>query len=385
MLWYQIFIAISLSLFVCPGVIAGLDPAIHRCEDSLSLMDARVNRASTPVFDGLMPAHDNAIRVTGMLIRRLAIAALAAVLPVGAAQAQDYPSRPVRLIVPFAAGGGTDTISRIIAQALSEQLKGTVVVENVGGAGGSIGTAQVAKAAADGYTLLSATPSITINPHIQRNVAYSVLRDFVPVAQVTTSPAVLIANKEFPAKSVADLIALARAKPGKISYGSAGIGSFNFLAAELFKAMAGVDITHIPYRGTGPALIDLIGGRIEVQFENAPAVLGQIRNGELKAIAVGTAGRSAILPELPTIADTVPGYESSSWLGLLAPAATPRPVIERLNAAINKALADEAIRKRLDALGVERAGGRADAFGAYLRAKVEETDRIAKTAGLKPE
>jgi tripartite-type tricarboxylate transporter receptor subunit TctC len=320
-----------------------------------------------------------------MLIRRLAIAALAAVLPVGAAQAQDYPSRPVRLIVPFAAGGGTDTISRIIAQALSEQLKGTVVVENVGGAGGSIGTAQVAKAAADGYTLLSATPSITINPHIQRNVAYSVLRDFVPVAQVTTSPAVLIANKEFPAKSVADLIALARAKPGKISYGSAGIGSFNFLAAELFKAMAGVDITHIPYRGTGPALIDLIGGRIEVQFENAPAVLGQIRNGELKAIAVGTAGRSAILPELPTIADTVPGYESSSWLGLLAPAATPRPVIERLNAAINKALADEAIRKRLDALGVERAGGGADAFGAYLRAKVEETDRIAKTAGLKPE
>jgi len=319
------------------------------------------------------------------MLRSFKIAALAAILSVGAAQAQDYPSRPVRLIVPFAAGGGTDTISRIVAQALSEQLKGTVVVENVGGAGGSIGTAQVAKAAADGYTLLSATPSITINPHIQRNVAYSVLRDFAPVAQVTTSPAVLITNKDFPAKSVAELIALARAKPGKISYGSAGIGSFNFLAAELFKTMAGVDITHIPYRGTGPALIDLTGGRIEVQFENAPAVLGQIRNGELKAIAVGTAKRSAILPELPTIADTVPGYESSSWLGLLAPAATPRPVIERLNAAINKALEDDAIRKRLDALGVERVGGSADAFAAYLRTKVEETDKIAKAAGLKPE
>ena len=223
--------------------------------------------------------------------------------------AQDYPSRPIRLIVPFAAGGGTDTLSRIFGQVLSEQLKGTVVVENVGGAGGSIGTGQAAKAAADGYTILSATPSITINPHIQKNVPYSVLRDFAPVVQITTSPAVLIVNKDFPVKSVRDLIALARAKPGTISYGSAGIGSFNFLAAELFKALAGVDITHIPYRGTGPALIDLIAGRIQVQFENAPAVLGQIRNGELKAIAVGTAKSSAVLPGLPAIADTVPGYE----------------------------------------------------------------------------
>ena len=318
-----------------------------------------------------------------MMLRRLMVAAVAAMLSPGvalspgAASAQDYPARPIRLIVPFAAGGGTDTLSRIFAQALSEQLKGTVVVENVGGAGGSIGTGQAAKAAADGYTLLSATPSIAI--------PYSLLRDFAPVVQITASPAVLIATKEFPIKSVRDLIDRARAKPGGISYGSAGIGSFNFLAAELFKAMAGVDITHIPYRGTGPALIDLIAGRIQVQFENAPAVLGQIRTGELKAIAVGTAKRSAILPDLPAIADTVPGYESSSWLGLLAPAATPRPVVERLNAAINKALDDPAIRKRLDALGVERVGGTAQAFGAYLRAKVEETDRIAKAAGLRPE
>jgi tripartite-type tricarboxylate transporter receptor subunit TctC len=321
-----------------------------------------------------------------MIIRRLVVAALAAVLSIGAARAQDgYPSRPIRLIVPFAAGGGTDTLSRIFAQVLSEQLKGTVVVENVGGAGGSIGTGQAAKAAADGYTLVSATPSIAINPHIQKNVPYNVLRDFAPVVQITSSPAVLITNKDVPVKSVGDLIALARAKRGAISYGSAGIGSFNFLAAELFKAMTGVDIAHIPYRGTGPALIDLIAGRIQVQFENAPAVLGQIRNGELKAIAVGTAKRSAILPELPTIADTVPGYESSSWLGLLAPVGTPRPVVERLNAAINKGLDGEAVRKRLDALGVERVGGTAEAFGAYLRAKVEETDKIAKAMGLKPE
>ena len=323
------------------------------------------------------------------MLRKLVVATLAAsaaiAVSIGPAVAQDYPSRPIRLIVPFAAGGGTDTISRIFGQVLQDQFKATVVVENVGGAGGSIGTGQAAKAAPDGYTLVSATPSITINPHIQKNVPYSVLRDFAPVVQITASPAVLITNKDFPVKSVGDLIALARAKPGAISYGSAGIGSFNFLAAELFKALAGVDITHIPYRGTGPALIDLIAGRIQVQFENAPAVLGQIRSGELKALALGATKPSAILPGLPTIAETVPGYEASSWLGILAPAATPRAIVDRLNAAINKGLDDEAIRKRLAALGVERVGGTPEAFGSYLRAKVEETERIAKAAGLKPE
>jgi tripartite-type tricarboxylate transporter receptor subunit TctC len=324
-----------------------------------------------------------------MMLRRLVVATLAAIvsiaMSIGAARAQEYPSRPIRLIVPFAAGGGTDTLSRIFGQVLAEELRATVVVENVGGAGGSIGTGQGAKAAADGYTLVTATPSIAINPHIQKTVPYNVLRDFAPVVQITTSPVVLVVSKDFPVASVGDLIALARAKPGAISYGSAGIGSFTFLAAELFKALAGVDLTHIPYRGTGPALIDLIAGRIQVQFENAPAVLGQIRNGELKAIALGTAQNSAILPGVPTIAATVPGYEASSWLGLLAPAATPRPIVERLNAAINKALADDAIRKRLAALGVERVGGTPEDFGAYLRAKVEETDKVAKAAGLRPE
>jgi tripartite-type tricarboxylate transporter receptor subunit TctC len=324
-----------------------------------------------------------------MMLRRLVVATLAAIvsiaMSIGAARAQEYPSRPIRLIVPFAAGGGTDTLSRIFGQVLAEELRATVVVENVGGAGGSIGTGQGAKAAADGYTLVTATPSIAINPHIQKTVPYNVLRDFAPVVQITTSPVVLVVSKDFPVASVGDLIALARAKPGAISYGSAGIGSFTFLAAELFKALAGVDLTHIPYRGTGPALIDLIAGRIQVQFENAPAVLGQIRNGELKAIALGTAQNSAILPGVPTIAATVPGYEASSWLGLLAPAATPRPIVERLNAAINKALADDAIRKRLAALGVERVGGTPEDFGAYLKAKVEETDKVAKAAGLRPE
>jgi tripartite-type tricarboxylate transporter receptor subunit TctC len=319
------------------------------------------------------------------MLSRVLVAALAAIVGIGAATAQDYPLRSIRLIVPFAAGGGTDTISRIFGHVLQEQLKATVVVENVGGAGGSIGTGQAAKAAPDGYTLVTATPSIAINPYIQKNVPYNLLRDFTPVVQITTSPVVLVVNKDFPVASVRDLIEHARKKPGAISYGSAGIGSFAFLAAELFKALAGVDLTHIPYRGTGPALIDLIAGRIQVQFENAPAVLGQIRSGELKAIAIGTSKPSAMLPGLPTISETVPGYESGSWLGILAPAATPRPIVERLNAVINKGLDDEAIRKRLAALGVERVGGTPEAFGAYLKAKVEETERVAKAAGLKPE
>jgi len=319
------------------------------------------------------------------MLRKHVIVALVAMLSIGATWAQDYPARPIRLVVPFAAGGGTDIISRIFAQVLTEQLGATVVVENVGGAGGTIGTAQAAKAMPDGYTLLSATPAITINPHIQKNIPYGVLRDFVPVVQITASPFVLVVNKDLPVTSVRDLIELARGKPGAISYGSAGIGSTAFLGGELFKALAGIEFTHIPYRGAGPALIDLIAGRIQVQFENAPVVLGHIASGELKAIAVGTARRSAILPDLPAIAETLPGYEATSWLGILAPAATPRAIVERLNAAINKGLGDSAIQKRLRDLGVERVGGTPEEFGAYLRAKVEETDRVAKAAGLKPD
>src|SRR5436190_16440712 len=262
-----------------------------------------------------------------VMFHRFLATALALLLPMVVArpQAPDavYPSRPVKLIVPFAAGGGTDSLSRIFGQVIGKQLGGTVIVENIGGAGGTLGIVQAAKAAPDGYTLLSATPSIGINPHIQKNVPYNTLRDFAPVVQITTSPFVLIATKNFPIASVRDLLDITRTRPGTISYGSAGIGSASFLSAELFKALAQVDITHIPYRGTGPALIDLIAGRIQVQFENAPAALPQIRGGELKAIAVGTVKRSIILPDLPTIAETVPGYEASSWFGLLAPAGTP--------------------------------------------------------------
>jgi len=323
----------------------------------------------------------------------LVFAAIALLLSSGSVYAQAptsapdqiYPSRPIRLIVPFAAGGGTDSLSRIFGQSIAEHLGGSVIVENVGGAGGTLGITQAARATPDGYTMLSATPSIAINPHIQRNVPYDTLRDFVPVVQITTSPFVLIATKGFPITSVRDLLDVARARPGTVNYGSAGVGSASFLSAELFKAMTQVDITHIPYRGTGPALIDLIAGRTQVQFENAPAALPQIRSGELKAIAVGTAKRSLMLPDVPAIAETVPGYEASSWFGLLAPAGTPRPIIERLNAVINRSLGDAAVRRRLTDLGVEGVGGSPEDFSTYLKTKVEEIDRIAKAAGLQPQ
>ena len=227
----------------------------------------------------------------------------------GPASAQQYPTHPVRLIVPFAPGGGTDALSRILADALSRRLGQAFVVENMGGAGGTIGYNLVARADPDGYTILSATPALVINPYLQKDIAYDPLRDFAPVIQTTTSPMVIVVPTSSPFHTAQDLIDAVRAKPGQIRYGSAGIGSISHVSGALFAAMAGVKLTHVPYRGSGPALIDLLAGRMHVQFENAPTVLGQIHGGQLRALAVGTTGKSSLLPGVPTIAETVPGYE----------------------------------------------------------------------------
>lgn len=258
--------------------------------------------------------------------RRAALASALAVCWAGAgkAQAADYPTHAIRFVVPFAAGGGTDAQARILGEAMGKRLGQALAVENMGGAGGTIGVNAVARADPDGYTILSATPSFTINPYLQRDAAYSPLKDFAPVIQTTTSPLVLVVPTGSSINSVQDVIDMAQAKPGQVRYGTAGVGSFGHISSALFAAMAKVRLVHVPYRGTGPALIDLIAGRLQVQFENAAGVLPQIRNGQLRAIAVGTAGKSALFPDLPTIAQTVPGYESSSWFGVLVPAATPR-------------------------------------------------------------
>jgi tripartite-type tricarboxylate transporter receptor subunit TctC len=310
---------------------------------------------------------------------------IAAAMLLGTGQtafAQDYPTHPVRVIVPFAPGGGTDAVSRILADVLSRRLGQAFVVENMGGAGGTIGYNLAARADPDGYTILATTPGIAINPYIQKDIAYDPIRDFAPVIQATTSPMVLVVPTASPIHTVQDLIDAARAKPGQIRYGTSGIGSINHLSGALFAAMAGVRLTPVPYRGTGPALIDMLAGRLQVQFENAPAVLSQIRGGQLRAVAMGTLAKSALLPDVPMIAETVPGYESSSWFGILVPAATPRPVIDRLNAAINAGLDDPEMQKTLLGLGLERIGGTPEAWGAYLKARIAEMKSVAQAANL---
>ncbi|HEX5213442.1 MAG TPA: tripartite tricarboxylate transporter substrate binding protein [Pseudolabrys sp.] len=309
----------------------------------------------------------------------------ATMLMLGGAAAQTYPDHPIKLIVPFAPGGSTDTQARVLADYLGRELGQQVVVVNAGGAGGTLGLNQGAKAAADGYTLVTATPSLTINPYIQKDIPYDPIKDFAPVALVATSPIVLVVPKDSKIKSVRDLIDMAKAHPNEIRYGSAGIGSATHLSTALFEAMAGVKLVHVPYRGAGPALLDVIAGRLDLQFENAPSVLGHVRGGALRGIAVGSAKRSSLFPDLPTIAETVSGYEATSWFGVLAPAKTPRAAVDRINAAINKALSDAAVRKQMDALGVELIGGTPDQFAAFLKARMAELKTVSKAANLVPQ
>ncbi len=318
---------------------------------------------------------------------KIALTALAATIcMVGAAAAQtDYPTHPIRLIVPFAPGGSTDSQARIIADYVGHELGQQMAVVNSGGAGGTVGFNQAAKATPDGYTLVTATPSLTINPYIQKDLAYDPIKDFEPIVLAASSPLVLVVSKESKIASVRDLIDTAKAKPGELRYGSAGIGSITHLSTALFASMAGINLVHVPYHGAGPAILDLLAGRLDLQFENAPTILGQVRSGELKAVAVGTSKRSAMLPGLPTIGETVPGYEASSWFGLLAPANTPRAVVDKINAAVNKALADPAVKKQMDSLGVETIGGTPDQFEAYVGAKIAEMKDVSKAANLVPQ
>ena len=318
---------------------------------------------------------------------KIALTAIATTIcMVGAAAAQtDYPTHPIRLIVPFAPGGSTDLQAQIIADYVGRELGQQMVVVNAGGAGGTVGFNQAAKATPDGYTLVTATPSLTINPYIQKDLAYDPIKDFEPIVLAASSPLVLVVSKELKIASVRDLIDTAKAKPGELRYGSAGIGSITHLSTALFASMAGINLVHVPYHGAGPAILDLMAGRLDLQFENAPTILGQVRSGELKAVAVGTSKRSAMLPGLPTIGETVPNYEASSWFGVLAPANTPRAVVDKINAAVNKALADPAVKKQMDLLGVETIGGTPDQFEAYVRAKIAEMKDVSKAANSVPQ
>jgi tripartite-type tricarboxylate transporter receptor subunit TctC len=302
------------------------------------------------------------------------------------ARAQDYPSRPVRIVVGFSAGGGADIVARLVGQWLSERLGQPFIVENRPGAGSNIAAEAVVRAAPDGYTLLLVTlPANAVNATLYDNLPFNFVRDIAPVAGLTRDPNVMMVTPALPVRTVPEFIAYARADPGKINMGSAGIGSASHVAGELFKFMAGVQMKHVPYRGSAPALIDLISGQVQVDFDLMTASIGYIKAGTLRALAVTTATRSPALPDLPTVADFVPGYEASNIRGVGAPRNTPVAVIDKLNAQINAALADPNIKTRLADLGATVLAGSAADFGKLIVDETQKWGRIAKSAGIKPE
>ena len=318
--------------------------------------------------------------------RFLHLTAGAVVLSAGSrgARAQAYPARPVRLIVGLAPGGGVDIVARIIGQWLSEHLGQTFVIENRPGAGGNIAMELVAKAPADGYTLLEVASVNTINATLYDNSNFKFLRDIAPVASIVRSPLVLVVNPSFPAKTVPELIAYAKANPGKISMASSGIGTPLHVAGELFCMMAGIDMVHVPYRGAAPAHIDLIAGRVQVMFSDTSSI-EHIRAGKLRALAVSTAARSEALPDVPVVGDFVAGYEASLWQGMGAPANTPVEIIDKINSTINACLADPAKKAQLADLGYTVFPSSPAAFGKFLADDTEKWARVVKFANIKPE
>lgn len=320
----------------------------------------------------------------------LSLTAAAAVLLLSqafpAAQAQNYPSRPVRFIVPFPPGGGNDIVGRIVAQRLNETLGVPVVVDNRGGAGGTIGTDITSKAPPDGHTMLVNNISLAVNATLVPKLPYDTLKDLAPVTLLGRQPNVVVVHPGVPAGSIKELLALARAKPGQMTYGSGGIGTASHLATELLELMTQTDMIHVPYKGLGPALTDLMGGRVQVIISTLASALPQLKAGKLKPLAVTTAGRSAFLPELPTMNEAgVKGYEFSTWYGLLVPGATPKGVVDRLNAATVRALQSSSVKEQFAAQGLEATPGTPAEFGAYLRSEVAKWGKVIKASGAKPD
>jgi len=305
-------------------------------------------------------------------------------LGMATAGAQQYPTKPLRFIVPFAPGGGTDILARLLAPRLTESLGQPVVVDNRGGAGGVIGADMAAKAPADGHTIVLGSPgALTINPNLLK-LPYDPQRDFMPIMQATISPFTLVVHPSLPVQSVKELIALARAKPGSLNFGSSGNGSVAHFSSEQFKALARVDLVHVPYKGSAAYIPDLIGGRLQMTFENLPVVLPHVKSGKLRMLAVGTKTRSALVPEIPTVDEAgVPGYESSTVFGVLAPAKTPAAIITRLNQETNKALQVPDSRERLLSIGLEPVGGTPQQYAAQIKEELAKYARIVKAAGIK--
>ncbi|QJY34312.1 tripartite tricarboxylate transporter substrate binding protein [Diaphorobacter sp. JS3050] len=315
------------------------------------------------------------------LLASLAVAAAGA-LPLGAL-AQNFPTKPITIIVPFSAGGTTDILARIVGQGLTTELGQSVVVDNKPGAGGNIGGSLAAKAAADGYTLFMGTVGThAINQSLYKKMPFDPVKDFAPLSRVATVPNLLVAHPSQPFKTVKEMIAYAKANPGKITFGSPGSGASPHVSGELFKSMTGTDLLHIPYKGSAPAMTDLLGGQTSVMFDNMPSAIQHVRSGKLRPIAVTTAKRSPELPDVPTIAEAgVPGYEATSWFGMFAPAGTPKPVLDKLHAALIKVLNQADVKKKIAEQGGDVVAETPDQFAAFIKAESVKWGKVVKESG----
>ena len=293
-----------------------------------------------------------------------------------------YPDRPFKLIVPFAPGGGNDTVARLVSERLGSELGQPVIVDNRPGAGGVIGAEAAARAPADGYTLfLGGVGSHAINPNLHKDLSYDPIKDFAPITLVASAPLILVVHPSVPANSVKELVALAKAQPGKLNYASNGNGSSSHLAAVMFASLTGVDMVHVPYKGLSPALTDLLSGQVQLMFSSVVAIVPQVKAGKLRALAVSSKERLSLMPELPTIAESgVTGYESSSWYGILAPAGTPKDVVARLNAALVKVIAQPDVREALAKEGAVPVGNSPEAFGAFIQAEKQRLGNVIRQA-----
>lgn len=299
----------------------------------------------------------------------------------GPAMAAPYPEKPIKLIVSWSPGGTTDILARIMAQGLTEKLGQTVLVENRPGGGNNIGTEFLIRSAPDGYTLNMTNPANAINATLYKNLPFNFINDTVPVAGIIRTPNVMVVTASLPVKNVEEFIAYCKANPTKVNMASSGSGSSIHLSGELFKIMTGCKMAHIPYKGAGPALNDLIAGQVQVMFDNLPSSAGFIKDGRIRALAVTTATREASLPNVPTIGETVPGYEASAWFGVSAPKGTPRDVVEKLNVAINQLLVDPKIQKRLSDLGGTPIPGTPEDFGKLISNETQKWEKVVKTSG----
>lgn len=322
------------------------------------------------------------------MLKTVAVAfALSLACAIGSASAQNFPTKPVRFVVPFAPGGSTDTLARTIGQKLSDYLGEQVVVDNRPGANGDIGMLLVARAAPDGYTVvLGYIANLGIGPSLYAKMPYDPVKDFAPITQVAGASNILVVHPSVPAKNFKEFITYTKANPGKVNFASAGVASVGHLTGELLNNLAGIDMVHVPYKGSGQAITDLVGGHVKVMISGMASTLPHVKTGKLRGLATTGAKRTPATPDLPTIAESgFPGFEASSWFGVLAPARTPRPVVARLHADIVKSLQQPDVRQRLENVGFEIVGGTPDEFAGYIQSEIRKWAKVVKASGAKPE